>query len=314
MKKLSLIAVLALFAACTPEQAQCHVGADCASGMCRNDGTCVAVEQDSGSSTEDAGAANDAGNTSDAGEHTVDAGFDGGSNGFCVPTYDGVITAAELPLRAGLRGTFRVATNVDVNTAGSTLADGGRSWSYEGSYSGDADALWETKPVAGQWFADDFPDAGYVTQLASSSDLLGVFQSTPDALLLVGVVSPTNSGLYTNLKYDPPAKVFSLPLSSGKSWQSSSTVSGIYGGYASYYTEDYSSSVDARGEAKTPFASFPVLRVRTQLTRTVGGFPTTTKSLAFVTECFGSVANLSSDPGETQAEFTHAAEVRRLAP
>ena len=57
-----------------------------------------------------------------------------------------------------------------------------------------------------------------------------------------------------------------------------------------------------------------MLRVRVTLVRTVGVIPTTTRSFLFVSECFGTVASITSGDGESRAEFTRAAEVRRLAP
>jgi hypothetical protein len=42
--------------------------------------------------------------------------------------------------------------------------------------------------------------------------------------------------------------------------------------------------------------------------------PTSTRQYVFVTECFGSVATVVSQPNETEIEFEDAAEVRRLSP
>jgi hypothetical protein len=59
---------------------------------------------------------------------------------------------------------------------------------------------------------------------------------------------------------------------------------------------------------------FPVQRVRTDLTRTVGALVTTLHTYIFVTECFGTVASITSQNYEPMDEFTTAAEVTRLAP
>jgi len=91
-------------------------------------------------------------------------------------------------------------------------------------------------------------------------------------------------------------------------------VNGTTTGVPSSYTESYDAKVDAAGEVVTPFSTFHVLRVRTVLTRTVGALPTVVRTFAFVTDCFGPVVTLTSNPNETQDEFTQAAEIRRLAP
>ena len=48
--------------------------------------------------------------------------------------------------------------------------------------------------------------------------------------------------------------------------------------------------------------------------RNVGGFFTTQRTYAFVTECFGTVARVVSQQNELSAEFDDAAEVWRLSP
>jgi hypothetical protein len=66
--------------------------------------------------------------------------------------------------------------------------------------------------------------------------------------------------------------------------------------------------------AKTPFSTFDVVRVKTVLTRTVGFVATVTRSQLFVTECFGTIATLTSQANELGSEYSDQAEVRRLSP
>ena len=59
--------------------------------------------------------------------------------------------------------------------------------------------------------------------------------------------------------------------------------------------------------------------MRIDLTRTIpydgGEIPAfTTRTYAFVTECYGNVASMVSGFNEVQEEFTRAAEIRRIAP
>ena len=46
------------------------------------------------------------------------------------------------------------------------------------------DRLVETLSMQGQWFESSYPDAGYASPLGQGSDLLGIYQLTPTALLL----------------------------------------------------------------------------------------------------------------------------------
>ncbi|HTM21487.1 MAG TPA: hypothetical protein VL172_13295, partial [Kofleriaceae bacterium] len=169
-------------------------------------------------------------------------------------------------------------------------------------------------PVAGAWWADDFPGASYAARLSQRQELLGVFELTGTALLLRGVVSP-EAGLYrTELTYDPAVRVLAFPIDPDDTWSDTATVSGLAQGVYSIYTEAYQSDVDASGDAVTPYGSFPVLRVRVELTRTVGAAVVTNRTYLFVSECYGTVATVVSNDYEPDAEFTQAAELRRLAP
>jgi hypothetical protein len=81
------------------------------------------------------------------------------------------------------------------------------------------------------------------------------------------------------------------------------------------YTEKYDSRVDQVGTMTTPYGAFPVLRTATDLTRTSGlATLATSRTFSWSAECFGTVATIQSQDFETAAEFTDAAEVRRLAP
>jgi hypothetical protein len=291
----------------------CYVNEDCVSGRCGADGRCLPPATDGGLVD---GAIEDGSPTGDGpradGPTPGDAGGDGAPL-TCSPDDDGIITRAEMPLKAGLHATFRVATDVVVDTAG-TPQGNGRLWDLTAALTGDHALLSETQPLTGTWFASKFSGATYAARLSDGTDLLGVFEVTTDALLLRGVVSPAD-GLYrTELTYDPAVKVLAFPLQAGATFSTTSVVSGLASGVWSAYSEKYESQVDAEGELKTPFSSFHVLRVRTLMTRTVAMIPTVSRSFAFVTDCFGTVATVRSSDNETAVEFTQAAEVWRLSP
>jgi hypothetical protein len=210
--------------------------------------------------------------------------------------------------------TFLIATNATISTAGTSNPDGTRSWDLSGSLAGDQPVPVQTLPPAGTWWASQFPNATYAVKLSSSSDLLGIFEATSSSLLLLGVVSPAAGTFQTILTYDPPVTVLAFPISVGASWSTTSTASGQSDGVLAVATEAYADDVDAAGTIATPYGTFPALRVRVVLTRTVGVVQTTVRTYVWVAECYGTVATIVSQDDEPSSEFTSAAEVRRLTP
>jgi hypothetical protein len=312
-----LVAALSPACADTPTR-ECRVGADCASGICADDGQCVRgstpVEADGGADV-DASPSTD-GSTSDA--PAGDSALPG-----CVPNKDGTITREEVPITAGLHATYKIGKNENVSTAGTTGAGGKRVWDFSAVLNSDTSVIVETQSLKGKWYESKYAGATYASTLSTSSDLLGVFETSPGALLLRGVVSPTqpSASSGTQLTYTPSVSVLAFPLKVGATWTTNATASGTFKGVDLAFaptTESYVSKVDAAGELKTPLGTFDVLRVGIVLTRKVTSFGVTTttivRSFAFVTECYGTVATVTSTDNETTEEFTNAAEIRRLSP
>jgi hypothetical protein len=275
----------------------CTMNDQCPSHFCRADETCAPVESIDASTATD-------GNGS---------GTDGG-DGLCTPNHDGMITLSELPLVAGRTANFLIATSATWNTAGTSNPDNTRTWDLSGALAGDTEEPLALLSPTGTWWQSSFQTATYATTLSSSSTLLGIFHVDASGVTLVGVVSPSGGATQTELTYDPPAKILSLPFSAGSMWTSTSTVSGTAEGVISDYSEEYDSSVDEIGTMKTPYGTFPVLRVRTDLTRTEGIVTLAqNRTFAWVAECFGSVAQAQSS-GVESGEFDDPAEVWRIAP
>ncbi len=275
----------------------CQHDSDCASNFCEADGTCAPVG-DGGMPVVDAPAGSN-----------IDA-----STGACTPNHDGKIEANELPLVAGAMANFRVATNVAVDTAGSAGSGNTRTWDLSGELSGDMDVAVTLASPSGAYWASKFPTATYATPLEAGSDLLGVFAVTATAVELVGVVSPTSGG-GTELSYSPPALILQVPFGAGSAWTSTSTVTGTADDVLVDYSETYTSNVDEVGTMTTPYGTFPVLRVATDFSQSEGiETLDTSRTFAWVAECFGTVATIRSEPDESGSEFGSAAEVRRLAP
>ena len=306
--------LVALVNACSSNGArECRVGADCASGACGADGQCVigtTPGPDGGQGGNDAMSSQDA--TSN------DANTDSSLPG-CTPNKDGTITREEVPIAAGLHATYRVGTNENVSTAGTPAAGGKRVWDFSTSLASDVSVLVETQALTGKWYAAKYPGATYASKLSQSSDLLGVFETSPGALLLRGVVSPAEGTSSTQLSYAPSVSILKFPLMMGATWTTDATASGTAMGVdvaLAPTTESYVSKVDAAGQLKTPLGTFDVLRIAVVLTRKVGFVPVTTivRTFAFVTECYGTVATVTSTDNESNAEFTSAAEIRRISP
>lgn len=339
--QLAWLFAVALGAATCSAQAEprtCLVHADCDSGTCRPDGTCAPAQAPDGgadisarwqgdatrSGAPDTAAGGDAttpdghvggpdagaGTGSDTGGATPDAA----PSGSCKPNHDGTITAAEAPYGPNLAARFRVASNATVDLKGTALAGGQRAWDLSAKLTGDQDVLVKTLPLDGQWFASYFKGASYVAPMEAAGDLLGVFEVTSDALLLRGVASKDGGLFATRLAYDPPIALLAFPLKPGAKWQVKASVSGLAKGVIAAYSENYESEVDASGTVKTPYGTFPTLRVRTVMKRQIALLSTTVRSFLFATECFGTVAAVRAKDDEPQAEFTQAAELRRLTP
>lgn len=289
---------LVVTAGCVGSEApDCRVGGDCASGICLADGTCAPLDGDAGVDAS--------GNVDAAG-----AGFDAAG---CADN-DGVIARDDVTLEAGRTATFRIALDTPVDIAGTiVLEDGVWLWDWTGPFGGDHDVPVTTIAPAGTWWAGEFPSATYAAKLSDEQELLGVFEATVDALLLLGVVSPTSGVSQTLVHHTPPVTVLSFPIERNATWGTDANVSGQANGFAAAWTEGYSSSVDAWGHLTTPYGQFPVLRVATTLLRTVGFAQTTVRTVSFVSECYG-VVGVAVSQDDAPMEFTDAAEVRRLAP
>lgn len=255
----------------------------------------------------------DEGNPIDSAPDKDDVTADMSSSGVCRPNRDGTITRQEVPFTVGVSAKFMVAEEVTFDTAG-TMEAGTRTWDLAQQFDGEYLELIELRDPAGQWFETSFPGATYFTPLSATSDLLGVFEVTDDALLLLGVVSPDDGFFRTELEYDPAIPVLQFPLTEGESWSVASEVSGQFDGTITVYDEVYDFDVDAEGVLQTAFGNFQVLRVRSTLDRQVGFVDTVVRSFAFVTECFGTVATISSQENEDEIEFTDVAELKRIAP
>jgi hypothetical protein len=291
----TMLALAATTAACAgSDPARCDIATDCESGFCRADHTCAPVD-------------------------TSDAGLDGSASpdgaSVCQPNHDGTISRDELPMMAGQIARFRIAADATtIDSAGQIVTGGERAWALTAGLPNDQTVAVTLTPASGAWWASSFPTASYATRLSIDSDLLGVMRLDASGLALLGVVSPEGGLTRTELSYAPPVPLIPTPLGPSASWSTTSTVSGLALGVSTFYNERYQARVDAVGTMTTPFGPFPVRRIATDLTRTVGVAVTTRRTFGFVSECYGTVASIVSQDYEAGSEFSNAAEVWRLTP
>lgn len=324
-------ALLALVgsAACTSAggSRQCYVDADCASGRCRPDGTCEPVIPATDAGT---GGTGGAGGVAGAGGAGVAGGSTGGSAS-CLPNHDGTISREELPFGPDYTAMFRISEEVSPFDSAPNCSSGTCLWDFVDVGGVTRDELSRTVPIGGKWYAqtEGFEEATYVSRMADFQLALwgftvcdqtqyGVYQVTPDALLLLGVASEYEAD-GTLLIYDPPVPLVRYPLSVGDEWSVETTARGPLCNSMFDYAiaQTYTSTVDYMGTVQTPYGDFDdVLRINTLVERHlgVGVTPTEARTHTYVAECFTTIAVAVSPELVDTPEFDEAAEVRRLSP
>ena len=257
----------------------------------------------------DADADDEADGTEDA-DHPVDAGPDALP---CPANGDGVLDRREVVVGLGVPLLYRVqplGTTVPVDLVGS-VEDGVRTWRFESPLEGERVVEETASAVDGSWFASDFPDATHAAPLSEEHGTLGVYRLEEDALRLLGMVSADDPS--TLVVYTPPVPLLRFPLRWGDSWTATTTGTGRVGWVSFFDFESYEIAADSEGVIVVPAGRFPVLRVRAEVTQTVGLLQLRRIAYSFMGECWGRVAQVTSRDDERQAEFAVAADYRRLA-
>ncbi|MFT3765248.1 MAG: hypothetical protein QM820_06990 [Minicystis sp.] len=329
----------------------CTVDADCASGVCKADGTCLQPttstsssggaggEASSSSSASSGGAGGQASSSSSTSSSSTSSSTSSSSGGqVCAPNDDGTITRQESPLGPGLHAIMKIADDATCNTAG-TGTSPNKVWDLSGALTNDHQVTIQTLPMdpndpKAPWCAKDFPGATYATAIADpmpvathqAHDHLGVFQLTNNELLLMGVCSSKSAAqtaAWTEVSYNPPVTVLKFPMKLNDTWSTQKTtfpygsaVTGTFEGTAIYpgSTIESTSTVDARGKVKTPNGDIPVLRVHTEAIAAWGFVQTTKQNHALVAECYGTVATFLSPEHEFSTDYNDCYEVWRLVP
>jgi hypothetical protein len=306
---LALGLVLGL-AGCGDGQVGCRSDLDCPGGACVVGQCRPLVGADLASS--DGGAADLAGFDL-AGADLARPANDlaGDAAPLCSFNGDGVIEASEEPFIVGLGALFAV------NAAGTAvpvdLTPKNGAWDFSAPVQGERKVFDQLLPAGGQWWSADFPTATHAEKLDDGQSLYGVYRATGSALQLLGIVSDTGGLQQTELTYATPIDVLRFPLMQGSSWSQTSNVTGQAQGIFVAANDSYSFTVDARGTTTVPAGSFDALRLRIDYSETVGLLTTTRFTYLHLAECYGAVARIRSQDDEPSADFTQAAEYRRLA-
>jgi MFS transporter, SHS family, lactate transporter len=296
-------ALLSVLLLCGCSDRDCTFGHECPSGQCRL-GACVAVTE----GPQDAAIALQPDAMVEL--ELEDAGFQHDAEATtCVP--DGRLEREDLPLAPGIGAPFAIASNATASMAGMVEA-GRRIWDLSGPRPQDRIGSVEFTPIDARAL-ELFPDATFSAPMTGVPATLGLFAATSDGLFLLGAVSTMDGPLRTELRYDPPLRILTFPMTVGSTWTTTSTITGMLGGAPARYAEMYRAEVDAEGTLRAPAGDFSVLRIRGELVRTVRFATSRVRSFSFVAECVGTVAWAISFLGEPQIEFELAAELGRIA-
>ena len=308
----SLFLCFALFAfgaaACDAGDLGCRIDVECTGGLVCVYGQCVAGQDrgELGTSTIPDGGKPDLAQPGAPDGFVADA-----FSGSCPFNGDGIIQRAEIPAMSGLGGFFMASPANGTATVDTKKSAG--VWDFSAVTSSDEKVFDGLTAPMGAWWASSFPTASYAQLLDASTGYLGIYKIEDTQLLLLGAVSPADGVSRTLLTYSPPIAVLKFPLSAGQTWTATSSVSGTVSGFAFFATETWAMNVDDSGKAKTPAATFDVLRLRVDYEQVYGFATTRYISYLFLTECYGTVTRIRSTSGETAADFTKAGVYRRLA-
>lgn len=236
----------------------------------------------------------------------------------CVPNLDGQIDSSELDAFFGVTEQLLVSTaDRTVDVAGTPQMDGTIHWDFTGDYADDRTISLGAVPLGDQWFAGSFPGGQFVLPFDAGATIMAVYAKDDATVYLLGEASTDENPAdgQTLLPYQTPVHAFELPLAPGKQWVSVGEVmNGTIKGLPYAGKDTYQFSVDGVGQLSLPDLVFSqAMRVRATVTvEPAAGVATQVKQVSFLSECFGEVARASSHPGETNDDFTTAAEVRRL--
>lgn len=239
----------------------------------------------------------------------------------CAPNLDGKIEGKELAATLDVNVNYLVSPPGEarkVDLEGQSDGAGHRIWDFSQDFKTDTIATIAASSLTGKWYQASFPNGEWVAPVDAGGTIEGVYSQDAQTIYLHGIASKTEAPKEgkTLVVYTDPVAAFRLPLEQGASWTSVGAVSdAVILGLPYAGTDTYEVKDDATGELTLhDFTFTQVHRVRTKVTSSAaaGGDPKVTRQVQFMFECFGEVARVTANDGETEENFTTAAEVRRL--
>ena len=246
----------------------------------------------------------------------------------CNANADGRIEHSELPFVVGATARVRVGQNVAVDVNGAPAQGSARVWDLSRpDPSAQPVGLLTLEPMAGQWFADRFPNADVAGPLQPAGDgggsaLLGPLALDDDGVKLLGSASSDEhpSEGQTLLAYEDPVVLYPFPLEVGVHVVTDTrAINGTAQGVPVAVADRYTVDVTAHGQVILPDLILDdALRVTVRLQRVpVAGIAVQQVSHVFVNECLGEVARFVSPfvplDAELPDDFAVAEEVWRLS-
>ncbi len=239
----------------------------------------------------------------------------------CVPNLDGRIDGSELPVVLGTPVNFLVnpaGTEVPIDVGGRVDSDGKLFWDYSADDGTDQLAEITAVDIADRWYADSFPTGQFATPVDAGGRVETIYLRDDTALWILGIASREENPPegQTLLVYQEPVPYYRFPIEPGMEHVAvGEVVGGTLRGLPYAGRDTYEVHADAVGVVALPDLMFEQAhRVRTKVTvEPAAGMATSQRTVSFLFECFGEVARATSLAGETDEDFSTAAETRRLA-
>ncbi len=237
----------------------------------------------------------------------------------CLPNLDQAIEKSELAPAIGAEISYVVSpagVTRSVDLAGAEGEDG-LEWDFATDFADDQSLKVTPATLEGRWYAASFPEGAFVTPFNREGSLESIGLVRDDGLVLLGLASRDEAPEegQTLLVYSTPITVLAFPVVVGDSFVSSGEITnGVAFGLPYAGRDTYEVSVDGLGSIDLIQYTFDeVHRVRTKVTvEPAVGAPVVRHQTSFYAECFAEVARATSADGETDPNFTEAAELRRL--
>jgi hypothetical protein len=237
----------------------------------------------------------------------------------CVPNLDGKIDFNELQPAIGVTANFLISPALKTRTVdqiGVVGPDGTRVWNFTADLPDDQLFQNRASPLSGKWYESRFPglENPFVLPVDAGGNNEGVYTHDRTALTLHGLASKVEA-TNTILPYDRPVQLYRFPLAVGSNYLATADVkNGSFQGLPYAGRDTYEVNVEAAGEVILSDLSVKqALKVQTKVTvAPAAGITTVTRQTNFLFECIGEVVRLVSVAGESDPNFTNAAEVRRL--